>query len=675
MLKSFVLFVTLIISQISLSCVFDGNEVYISTLSPTVAYQTEAVTNNNYFTMNVVCGNVYNFDFCGNGGDVAGGIWVEISILDITGTNELAFQPYPGGCTTMSWTASFTGTIQIFITDSGCSTNGLYTGTMAYNETSGGPIDPSFTLTGTSCTSASANVTGTTGGTFSFNPVPGGPVTIDANTGAISNGTAGVTYSVDYTICGATQNNSVTIPAGDASFSLAVACGGGNATITGHTGGTFAFNPAPGDGAQINTSTGQVTNGSAGTTYFVEYTVCGTSSIESITVLTDDCFTLNGDAQYITVGGEDCIQLTAAVNGQTGCAWNGSQIDFASNFTLTLDYYFGNNIGGADGNTFTFQPSSSSACGTNGGQLGAGGIPNSLAIEFDTYNNDNPANIFDIGCDHIAVNNNGNMQGPAAPLCGPICAKAGGGNIDDGGTYTVDIDWNATTQQLDIYFDGNLRLSCINDFVTNTFAGTSQVYWGATSATGGLNNQQYFCPSTIVLLPVELKRFESVCNGKNEVFEWSTASESRVDRFILEYTYNGLVYFPVGEVTANGNSQYESNYSFEVDSKDVKQRYYRLKMIDTDGMYEYTDIIASKRCSISSELINTIVHKDKILNVSSSRDVAIKITNQMGQIVYDDSSMSDVHTIETTSFNTGLYFIITSDKEGIQESEKIMLID
>ena len=436
-------------------------------LTATLGYQTVATMDGYYYSMNVVCGNTYNFDFCGNGGSTAG-LWPEISILNAAGTIEYAFSPYSGGCSTLNWVASFTGTIRILITDSGCWSGESYNGTMAYNYSTGGAINPAFNMT--------------------------------------------------------------------------VACGGGNATVTGTPGGTFSFNPAPGDGAQVNATTGAVTNGTAGTTYFVEYTICGSSSIESVTVITDDCFNLNGTAQYINVAGEDCIQLTSETNNQTGCAWSGSQIDFASNFTLTLDYYFGDNINGADGNTFTFQPSSSSACGNNGGQLGAGGIANALAIEFDTYDNDNPGHIYDRSCDHIAVEIDGNHNGPGAPYAGPVCAKASGGNIDDGGVYTVDISWNSSTQTLDISFDGALRLSTTGDFVNTVFGGNSQVYWGATSATGGLNNQQYFCPSTVVVLPTELTHFDSYCNGDEEIFEWASVSENRVDYYQLEYSYNGLVY-------------------------------------------------------------------------------------------------------------------------------------
>src|SRR5690606_33129276 len=109
--------------------------------------------------------------------------------------------------------------------------------------------------------------------------------------------------------------------------------------------------------------------------------------------------------------------------------------------------------------------------------------------------------------------------------------KAGGGNIDDGGVYEVEISWNAVTEQLEIYFDGALRLSCGGDFVNTVFGGQNMVYWGATSATGGLNNEQYFCPSTIMFLPSEITAFTTRCEEQNEMFKWIVASESRVDYY------------------------------------------------------------------------------------------------------------------------------------------------
>ena len=458
-----VLYTVLFISN-AYCCSFDGNETNVGTLNPTSGYQVQAnISNGDYFSVNVNCGDSYNFNFCNNGGSST---WdTQLTLLMLDGTTQLAYND-DAACglpSDVSWTADFTGTIYVLVSQFSCDNTG-----------------------------------GSTGATLAYNVTPGTT---------------------------------------DPSFTLAVSCGGGVATITGTSGGSFAFNPTPGDGAQVDATTGQISNGTAGSTYTIEYTICSSSSTQSVTVIEDECWTLSGNAlNFVDVNGENCIQLTDGSNtGETGCAWNGKQVDFSTDFSLTLDYYFGTGgSNGADGTTFTFQPSSSVACGLDGGQLGAGGIPNSLVIEFDTYDNDNPAHIYDMACDHIALEIDGNLQN-TTPFCGPVCAKSSGNAIDDGGTYTIEIRWNAASQQLEIYFDGALRLSCNNDFVSNVF-GQNMVYWGASAATGGLVNQQYFCPNTVTVLPIELGEFYSSCSNNTEKLTWTTLSENNVDYFIIEYT-------------------------------------------------------------------------------------------------------------------------------------------
>ncbi len=664
-------FATLLIATNLLACPFDGNETNAGTLTPTAGYQTVSTSNGDYWVINVNCGDTYNFNFCNNGGTAT---WdTQITILQTNGTTELAYNDDNCGLQSdVSWQATFTGTVYVLVTEYFCNLDGTYNGTMAYNVTTGSLSgNASFNLTAQNCLSATATITGDTGGTFSFNPAPLDAATINPTTGAISNGTPGATYNVDYTVNCVTTNETVTLPnSGNASFTLSVICGGATATITGDTGGTFAFNPVPTDGAQINATTGAITNGTAGNSYTVEYTICGSTTSQSVTVLTDDCWTLNGNATNITVGSDDCIQLTAAVNNQLGCAWSGSQIDFASDFSLTLDYYFGNNINGADGNTFTFQPSASTACGTAGGQLGAGGLTNALSIEFDTYDNDNPMHVYDMSCDHIAIEIDGNHQN-AAPAAGPVCAKTSMGNIDDGAVYEVVIDWNATTQTLEVFFDGVSRLTYNNDIVNNVFGGQSLVYWGATSATGGLNNQQYFCPSTVVILPIGLTSFTSECNESDELFIWKTSTEQNVSHFILEYTYDGFVFYPETTVQANGNSNIEQTYQARVSTKDPNTRFYRLKSVDMNGSFETSDLISSKSC-VNASLFHSIYQEGSTVVVKVNQPTSVQLMNNMGQVLYS-TNVEETTTIETSHLAAGMYQVLVTGNDGLKEVESILV--
>ncbi len=668
-MKALILFSTLITINFSAwACIFDGNETLAGTLSPTTSFQTQnGVSSGDYFTINVSCGDIYTFSTCDNGGSAS---WdTQITILGTNGITEHAYNDDNCGTfqSNISWTADFSGTIYVLISEYSCDNTGGQSGaTLAYAYTPAS-LDPSFTIASTSCNTASSTITGDTGGTFSFNPLPGDGAVINSSTGQISNATAGASYTVEYMLnCNISSTETVTISStGDASFYYTETCAGGIASITGNEGGTFIFNPNLGDGAQLNATSGALTNGVVGTTYTIEYSVCGTSSTQDITALDNNCFTLNGDAQYIDINGEPCIELTQAINSQTGCAWNSTQIDFANDFTLSLDYYFGNNINGADGNTFTFQPSSSSSCGVNGDQLGAGSIPSALVIEFDTYDNGSTGETW---CDHVAIEIDGDLTN-GMPLEGPTCAKNGGGNIDDGGTYAVDIAWNASTQLLEVYFDGSLRLSTNYDFVNNLFGGQSQVYWGATSATGGLNNQQYFCPSSIVILPVELISFKAECVGGQTEVSWTTASEERVAYFQLEYTYDGLIYYPVDEINAIGTSTTNQNYSIQTSNNSASNIYYRLKIVDQNEAYKYSDIISASRCNQES-LITSVQTEKNWIKLTFKESVQYELMDGIGRRILYGHAMNDL-IIDKRLLSNGIYHLRIVNNKGEMESKKL----
>lgn len=440
-------------------------------------------------------------------------------------------------------------------------------------------------------------------------------------------------------------------------------CTTASATYPSTCPGTFAFNPAPGDLATIDPVTGFISDATPGASYTVDYTHAGGTITVPVTMGNIPCYVLNGDATYINVSGTNCIELTPAANSQTGCAWSESQIDFNSDFSLTLDYYFGNNPGGADGSTFTFQPNPG-ACGAVGAQLGAGGISNALIVEFDTYDNDGGSGD-DETCDHIAVEIDGDLPDdpinfPAnnPPYCGPVCAIAGGTSIENGGTHEVQITWNATTEELEVFFDGNMRLSCSGDFVNTVFGGQNIVYWGATAATGGLNNQQYFCPESVILLPTELGTFTSVCEDDEVFVYWTSHSEFDLDYYKLEYTYDGFVYYPYHTIHSMGNTSELREYTVDVSDLSSRDKYFRLTLVDNNGEIKNTDLIMVKDCSEQSEEIEAYTIEGDILKIESKDNSEFEyyLVDVNGKIIQSGNSHHGMVS-ESVLFTSGVYFV------------------
>ncbi|MPM13317.1 hypothetical protein SDC9_59673 [bioreactor metagenome] len=350
-----------------------------------------------------------------------------------------------------------------------------------------------------------------------------------------------------------------------------------------------------------------------------------------------------GNAINYPSGGSNCAQLTSASTTQNGCAWNRGTISFATAFDYSVQMYFGAAAGGADGCAFVFQnsPEGISQCGNNGGQLGAGGISNAVVVEFDTYDNDNPSHIFDIAVDHTAIEIDGDMQGPGAPLCGPIQADPLDGLLADGLLHNLRVTWDPATTSLSVYVDGSLRLSCVYDYINNVFGGNPNVWWGFTGSTGLLANQQYFCPITLPL-PVEMMSFKADCSNKNPLLTWYTASETNNHYFVVERSEDGAEFDSIARVNGSGNANNIIMYQFLDYTAGGTDIYYRLRQVDLNG--QSTDLgITATQCANENvlEITSVINNNASPLNLSFNTGFSgmhqIELLDISGKIVEQSS--------------------------------------
>lgn len=197
-------------------------------------------------------------------------------------------------------------------------------------------------------------------------------------------------------------------------------------------------------------------------------------------------YTLNG---FATQDACNAYSLTQAAGNQNGSVWNNNKIDLTQSFDFNFDVFLGTNDAGADGIVFVLQPISTSV-GSTGGGLGYDGITPAVGVTIDTWQNGNDN---DPAFDHIAIQLNGNLNHNVANnIAGPVTAINGNDNIEDGVWHSLRIQWDAATKTFSAYIDGSLRVSAVNDFVTNVFAGNPLVFWGFTGSTGGANNHQRF---------------------------------------------------------------------------------------------------------------------------------------------------------------------------------------
>lgn len=123
--------------------------------------------------------------------------------------------------------------------------------------------------------------------------------------------------------------------------------------------------------------------------------------------------------------------------------------------------------------------------------------------------------------------------------------------------------------------------------------GTSPDEWKYDS-NNGANFKATF--TTDGAFPVELKSFSASVHNNQVTLSWQTASETNnfgfeVERKEFKQQMNENNYQPIGFVNGSGNSNSLKTYSF-IDNNVRNGKYsYRLKQINTDGSFSYSNSI------------------------------------------------------------------------------------
>lgn len=94
-------------------------------------------------------------------------------------------------------------------------------------------------------------------------------------------------------------------------------------------------------------------------------------------------------------------------------------------------------------------------------------------------------------------------------------------------------------------------------------------------------------------LPVELTRFSASLLEPHVELNWETASEINSDFFSVERSQNGIDFSEIGQIKAAGDSDAPLQYRY-IDEQAANRLsgsvFYRLRTVDFDGSFEYSDI-------------------------------------------------------------------------------------
>ena len=238
-----------------------------------------------------------------------------------------------------------------------------------------------------------------------------------------------------------------------------------------------------------------------------------TVGIAHATVITHPNFndtsglTLKGDTA--TTGSPGVLRIVPATGSQSGAAYSTTPITLGTGATFSTQFQFRfTDPGGwdpADGITFVLA-SNPDGLGAGGVGIGYSGVPNSFAVEFDTYNNTGYGLGDDDGnsSNHVAIDTDGNLTNTALTnvygngSCGFSEANGGypaqndytvAGCMANGHVWTALITYDGASSLLNVSLTDPAEggsFHAIDDYSIDisSLLGTNTAYVGFTGGTG-----------------------------------------------------------------------------------------------------------------------------------------------------------------------------------------------
>jgi hypothetical protein len=151
------------------------------------------------------------------------------------------------------------------------------------------------------------------------------------------------------------------------------------------------------------------------------------------------------------------------------------------------------------------------------------------------------------------------------------------------------------------------------------------------NGTAGPVNQ--FSPFTLSsgmpnnLLPVTLISFKGHLAEDHVLLNWQTTSELNTAQFVVERSRDGVHFASVTTMKAKGNTSNVQRYQAPDTDPWTGLSYYRLKIVDEDGRFEYSKTISVSR--YVTEMGSTLLYP----NPNEGRQLFVECTNPAAHVV------------------------------------------
>lgn len=185
--------------------------------------------------------------------------------------------------------------------------------------------------------------------------------------------------------------------------------------------------------------------------------------------------------------------------------------------------------------------------------------------------------------------------------------------------------------------------------------------------------------------PVEFLHVEALAQGNRVKLNWTTASESNNHYFTVERSIDRRIFIPLQQVASKGNSLSRQDYQSYDNEPLEGNAFYRIKQTDFDGEFSYSEIVEVSLGDLLPHSIKVFPIPSRQgsllqleLNLGGDLDLRVKLVDATGRILHEHSKQYAAgiqrHSISTTTYQPGIYYLAVEDLDGMVLASKRILI-
>jgi hypothetical protein len=238
-----------------------------------------------------------------------------------------------------------------------------------------------------------------------------------------------------------------------------------------------------------------------------------------------------------------------------------------------------------------------------------------------------------------------------------------GQRFEAGNTEYDGIDVNASKARVTTKYDNT------SSFIVRIGGGAK----GTVDVSSGRQYSLWFKGFTYLIpvpapLPVDLISFAAKLHNKATVLDWTTSNEKDFSHFVIQRSTDGKSFDDAGMIFSDENSKAAVKGYTYTDKAAIQSTivYYRLKMVDIDGKYKYSEIRLIRKAN-DQEQVSVLVYPNPVvtdlrITIPDSwqgKSVSYTIYSSNGNVIKQkiNNQAGQTEVLNMTGTPAGIYMI------------------